>query len=255
VGTRGSQLYDEIGVGYAERRRPDPRIARAIVAALGPAGGAASSVVNVGAGAGSYEPEDRPITAVEISREMIGQRTPGSAPVVQASAVALPFGDGTFGAALAVLTLHHWPDWRAGLGEMRRVAPGRQVLLSWDPETAGFWLTEDYFPQIAEIDRCILPPVDALAEVLGPLQVHSLPIPHDCSDGFLGAWWRRPEAYLDPGVRRAISTFGKIDDVDAGLERLRRDLEDGSWQRRYGDLLDRPALEMGYRLIVAGARS
>lgn len=260
--TRGSpQLYDEIGVGYAERRQPDPRIARAIAEALGctaDTGGAGTpSVVNVGAGAGSYEPVDCRVCALEISREMIQQRPTGSAPVVQASAGAMPFATGSFAAALAVLTLHHWPDWRQGLTEMRRVAPDRQVLLSWDPEVAGFWLTEDYFPAISEIDRRILPPIRALEEVLGDFRVQPLPIAHDCSDGFLGAYWRRPEAYLDASVRSAISTFGKLEpgDVDAGLQRLRRDLDDGGWRRRYGSLLELPELDLGYRLIVAGPRA
>jgi len=240
-------LYDTIGIGYRALRRPDPRIAAAIITALGPV----SSVVNVGAGAGSYEPADRRVVAVEPSREMIGQRPAGAAPVVQASATALPFGAGAFDAALAVLTVHHWPDRARGLAELRRVARDRVVILTWLPDAAGFWLTEDYFPELVAIDRAIFPTRDEMERHLGPVELRPLPIPHDCADGFLGAYWRRPHAYLDAAVRGAISTFSKITDVEPGLERLRRDLADGTWTRRHGLLLERAELDLGYRLVVA----
>jgi SAM-dependent methyltransferase len=243
-----AELYDAIGQGYDVHRRPDPRIASAIVAALGPA----DTVVNVGAGAGSYEPRDRRVVAVEPSRAMIGQRRPGSAPVVQASATALPFRDAAFDAALAVLTVHHWPDRARGLAELTRVARG-VVMLTWDPASSGFWLVDDYFPEIAIIDRPIFPGLEELNRMLGPIDVRSVPIPHDCSDGFLGAYWRRPHAYLDAGVRGAISTFAKLGTVEAPLGRLRRDLDDGTWARRHGHLLSRAELDLGYRLIVADA--
>src|SRR6266850_1722401 len=209
-----AELYDAIGQGYDLHRRPDPRIASAIVAALGPA----DTVVNVGAGAGSYEPRDRRVVAVEPSRAMIGQRRPCSAPVVQASATALPFRDAAFDAALAVLTVHHWPDRARGLAELTRVAR-RMVILTWDPASSGFWLVDDYFPEIAIIDRPIFPGLDELTRMLGPIDVRSIPVPHDCSDGFLGAYWRRPHAYLDAGVRGAISTFAKLGTVEASLGR------------------------------------
>jgi SAM-dependent methyltransferase len=241
-----AQLYDTIGVGYRALRRPDPRIAAAIVNALGPA----ASVVNVGAGAGSYEPDDRRVVAVEPSREMIRQRPAGAAPVVQASATALPFRAGAFDAALAVLTVHHRPDRARGLAELRRVARDRVVILTWEPDAAGFWLVEDYFPELA-IDRAIFPSLDEMRRTLGPIEVHPLPIPHDCTDGFLGAYWRRPHAYLEAAVRGAISTFSKLDDVDPGLARLRNDLENGTWTRRHGPLLTRSDLDLGYRLVVA----
>ena len=243
-------LYDAIGVGYDAYRRPDPRIAAAVERALGEA----ESVVNVGAGAGSYEPADRRVVAVEPALAMIRQRPPASAPVVQASATDLPFGDGAFAAALAVLTVHHWADRARGLAELARVARGRVVSLTWDPATLGFWLTEDYFPSILTIDRPIFPTVDELREVLGEIEVVPLPVPHDCTDGFLGAYWRRPHAYLDAGVRLAISTFSKIGDVGPGLARLRRDLENGAWARRHGDILARSELDLGYRLVVARGR-
>jgi SAM-dependent methyltransferase len=244
-------LYDRIGVGYRAHRRPDPRIAAAILGALGDA----RSIVNVGAGAGSYEPPDRAVTAVEPSREMIRQRPPGSARVLQASATALPFADDAFDAALAVLTVHHWPDRARGLAELRRVARQRVVVLTWDPGAAGFWLVADYFPELVAIDRGIFPTLEEMERALGPAEVRPLPVPHDCVDGFLGAYWRRPHAYLDPAVRAAISTFSKVRDVETGLARLRSDLADGSWAGRHGHLLERAELDLGYRLVVAGRRA
>jgi len=241
-----TQLYDQIGVGYRDFRRPDPRIATAIVRALGQA----DTVVNVGAGAGSYEPADRSVVAVEPSMTMIRQRRVGSAPAVQASATDLPFRDATFGAALAVLTVHHWPDRARGLDELARVVRGRVVIVTWDPATSGFWLVDDYFPEIVEMDRPIFPSIEELRRASGPIDVLPLPIPHDCVDGFLGAYWRRPHAYLDPGVRGAISTFSKISTLESGLARLRHDLEDGTWTRRYGDLLGRSEIDLGYRLVI-----
>ena len=242
-----TQLYDAIGVGYRDFRRPDPRLETAIIRALNPA----ETVVNVGAGAGSYEPSDRSVVAVEPAMTMIRQRRPGSAPVVQASATELPFRDDGFAAALAILTVHHWPDQARGLDEMARVARRRVVVVTWDPSTSGFWLTDDYFPEIFEIDRPLFPSIEDFRRALGRVEVHPLPVPHDCVDGFLGAYWRRPHAYLDAGVRSAISTFAKLHDLGRGLDRLRRDLEDGSWTRRYGDLLDQPEIDLGYRIVVA----
>jgi SAM-dependent methyltransferase len=240
-------LYDRIGVGYSAYRRPDPRIAARIADALGPA----RSLVNVGAGAGSYEPADRVVAAVEPSAEMVRQRPPSAAPAVRASAGRLPFRARAFDAALAVLTIHHWPDWRAGVAEMRRVARGRVVILTWDPDHPGFWLVQDYFPEILRIDRVILPRLAEIERVLGPCTVRPVPIPADCSDGFLGAYWRRPEAYLDAGARGAISTFARVRSLDAGLARLRADLADGTWHRRHAALLAMPEIDIGYRLVIA----
>lgn len=241
-----TQLYDEIGIGYRSYRRPDPRLADAILRALGDA----ETVVNVGAGTGSYEPTDRPVVAVEPSQAMILQRPQDGAPVVQASAVNLPFRDAAFAAALAILTVHHWPDRRQGLRELARVAARRLVIVTWDPAYRGFWLVEDYFPGIAEVDRQILPSIEEIQGVLGEAEVRPLRVPHDCTDGFLGAYWRRPHAYLDAGIRSAISTFSKIRGVDAGLARLRTDLDDGTWERRYGSLLGESEIDLGYRLVV-----
>jgi SAM-dependent methyltransferase len=241
------QLYDTIGVGYGSYRRPDPRIAAAIMRALGEL----APIVNVGAGTGSYEPADRPVVAVEPAMTMIRQRQARTIPVVQASATHLPFRDGAFAAALAVLTVHHWPDRMRGLAEFARVARHRLVIATYDPAAAGFWLIEDYFPAIREIDRLSMPSLEEFRRALGPVDVRALPIPHDCTDGFLGAYWRRPYAYLDPGVRRAISAFAKIPHIDTGLTRLRADLANGTWARRYGHLLHQEALDLGYRLVIA----
>lgn len=238
--------YDDIGRGYTGYRRPDPRIARAIHAALGDA----RSVVDVGAGTGSYEPSDREVVAVEPSSVMIAQRPRGAAPAVQCSAERLPFGDGAFDAAMAILTVHHWTDLRGGLSEMRRVARDRVVILTWDPAHPGFWLVRDYFPDLIDIDRRIFPGLAELGEHLGGAEVIPVPIPHDCVDGFLGAYWRRPEAYLDEGARAAISTFARIGDVIPRIERLAADLEDGQWICRNAEILGLEELDLGYRLVV-----
>jgi SAM-dependent methyltransferase len=239
-----STPYDAIGQNYAQRRRADPRIAALIEAALGEA----QSVINVGAGAGSYEPRDRVVQAVEPSATMIAQRHAGAAPCVQASAEALPFDDKSFDAAMAILTIHHWSDWRAGLRELKRVARQRIVLLTFDVEASDFWLTRDYFPALAELDRAIMPPLDALAGELGAYSATIVPVPHACVDGFLGAYWRRPEVYLDRRARQSMSSFAKIDAED-GLQRLAADLDSGAWRARNADILALSALDVGYRLL------
>ena len=214
--------------------------------------GDARTVLNVGAGAGSYEPPDREVTALEPSAEMIRQRPEGAAPAVQGSAEALPFDDGAFDAAMAVLTVHHWTDRAGGLREMRRVARDRVVVLTFDPSCRAAWLL-DYFPEIAAADEAIMPSMDSYADVLGPVDVRSVPVPHDCTDGFLHAFWRRPHAYLDPAVRAGMSSFHALGNAAPGLARLRADLEDGTWEARHGHLLGREALDVGYRLVVAHA--
>jgi SAM-dependent methyltransferase len=239
-------LYDTIGRGYRNYRRPDPRIGATIIAALGDA----RSVVNVGAGAGSYEPRDRDVIAVEPSAAMIAQRPPDAAEARQASADALPFAGKSFDAAMAILTVHHWPDQARGLREMKRVARKRCVILTWDVPETEFWLTRDYFPQILEKDKKTFS-LDPYRAVFGEIGVHAVPVPHDCSDGFLCAYWRRPEMYLDPGARRSISSFVTLGDVSQVLARLRRDLDDGSWMRKNGHLMNETELDLGYRLVVA----
>ncbi|HYH81350.1 MAG TPA: class I SAM-dependent methyltransferase [Longimicrobium sp.] len=240
-------LYDTIGRGYAAHRRPDPRIAARIEAALGDA----ASVLNVGAGTGSYEPAGRRVAAVEPSAVMAGQRAAGAAPVVRAWAEALPFRNGSFDAAMGVLTLHHWRDWRRGVAEMRRVAPGRVVLLTWDPDSFGTWLTDEYFPEVLPADRAIVPTLPDLIGALDAADVLPVPIPADCTDGFLAAYWRRPAAYLEPAVRAAISVFARIPDPTPALARLAADLADGTWERRWGTHLPADELDVGYRLVVS----
>lgn len=268
--------YDEIGRTYSGLRRSDVRIARLVEAALGDA----KSVVNVGAGTGSYEPADREVVAVEPSAVMIAQRPAGAASVVQASAESLPFEDDAFDAALAVLTIHHWRDMRAGLSEMCRVARHRVVVLTWVPVEPDFWLTRDYVPELRELDVRIFPGIAELGGILGgsgagerakergeerrgkraEIDVVPVPIPHDCVDGFLGAYWRRPAAYLDEGIRAGISSFTRIDGVPARMERLRDDLTSGAWARKNAGILELEELDLGYRLVVCrfeqgGARS
>ena len=241
-----SALYDTIGLNYAELRTPDPRIAAVITRALGDA----REILNVGAGAGSYEPVDRKVTAVEPSIEMIRKRSPSAARVVQTTADDLPFEDGRFDASMAILTVHHWPDKEAGLREMRRVTRGRIVLLTFDPSCRP-WLTE-YQPALAALDEAQMPAMAEYERWLGPVHVSPVLVPHDCTDGFLYAYWRRPEAYLDARIRSGISSFWKIDNVDAGLESLRQDLASGEWDRRYSELRKLSEYDAGYRLVVAG---
>lgn len=240
------EIYDSIGHGYGARRRPDPRIAEPIERALH----GCESVVNVGAGAGSYEPRDRKVVAVEPSMVMIRQRPPEAAPAVRATATALPLADGSVDAALAVLTIHHWPDVPRGLAELRRVARETVAVLTFDTSVGGFWLT-DYFPEILEIDRLSMPALESVAEQLDATRIVDVPIPHDCSDGLLGAYWRRPDAYLDPDIRGAMSVFSQVADVEPGLRRLRADLASGAWHRQHGGLMRRSELDLGYRLVVA----
>jgi len=228
-------------------RREDPRIGARIRAALGDA----RSVVNVGAGTGAYEPADLAVTAVEPSEVMIAQRPEGAAPVVRAFAEELPFEDASFDAAMVVLSDHHWRDHERGLSELRRVAR-RVVLFTWEPASAlETWVVRDYFPCFVEL----IPDGYRLAmtiERLGGGREEVVPIPHDCLDGFFHAYWRRPEAYLDPEVRAGISAFALMDQrcVREGLARLERDLASGEWARRNAELLELDELDGGYRLVV-----
>ena len=212
--------------------------------------GDARTVLNVGAGAGSYEPMRREVTALEPSAAMIRQRPHGAARVVQGRAEALPFPDGSFDASMAVLTVHHWADRGRGLAEMRRVTRGPVVILTYDPAFPGFWLF-DYLPELRILDEEQMPPMDAYARHLGPVSISPVPIPNDCADGFLSAYWRRPAAYLDPKVRAAMSSFWALGDVSEPLARLEQDLESGAWERLYPDLLALDACDCGYRLVVA----
>jgi SAM-dependent methyltransferase len=242
--------YDRIGRGYALSRRPDPRVGRHILDALGDAG----TVVNVGAGAGSYEPHHLRVTAVEPSIEMIAQRSHDAAPVVRAMAERLPFRDNSFDASLAVLTIHHWRNLGEGLAEMRRVARRRVVILTWDVAAGdSFWLTAHYFPEITAFDSTRFRPIGEMVETLGGARVVRVPIPRDCQDGFLAAFWARPEEYLNRTRRAAMSGFAQMPTkaIKEGLQRLAGDLQSGAWDRRFGKLRTKESFDAGYRLLVA----
>lgn len=241
-------LYDSIGVGYTAARRTDPRWLLPILNALGDA----RFVLDVGSGTGSYEPSDRQVLAVEPSAEMVRQRPPGIAPVVRAVAESLPVRSRSVDAALAVLTVHHWTNWRQGLAELRRVAPLR-VVLAYDTRLhAEYWFVREYVPEIAalELGR---PSADAIAEELGASTVIPMPVPWDFTDGVFPAYWRRPEAYLSPSVRHTCSAFAQAPSsaVSRGLARLADDLTTGRWHESHQDLLALDEWDAGFRLVVS----
>jgi len=246
----GAQLYDAIGSAYPATRRTELRIAARVWDALGDA----RTVLNVGAGTGSYEPPDREVTAVEPSAVMRAQRPVGAAPCVAAAAENLPFEDQSFDAAMAFSTVHHWQDPIAGLREMRRVAR-RVVVFTYDASDINwrerFWLTRDYLPEVAEL----LADWPSLAELTHAIGGRAEPvlIPWDCADGFFEAYWRRPEAYLDEHVRRAVSVWTRVgpEAEQRAVNRLHDDLSSGRWVERNRDLLALDAAELGLRLLVA----
>ena len=231
---------------------PDPWIAEQIVAALGPV----RKVVSFGPGAGCYEPDGARIVAVQPKG---GATLPPGAIVdelVVANAESLPFRDRSFDAALSVLALHHCNDPEAAVSEMARVAD-RVVVLTWDPRAAGrWWWLGEYFTGLDEVDESRFPPVQTLRARLNPCRVLRVPIPHDCRDGFLGAYWRRPHAYLDAQVRAAITAFAdpRLGDVHEGVTRLAGDLANGRWLARWGALLAMERCDLGYRLLVTPTR-
>ena len=240
-------VYERIGRRYASTRRADPRIAAAIRAALGDA----ESVVNVGAGAGSYEPTDLRVIPVEPSATMIRQRPPELPEALVGVAEELPVESQSVDAALAVLTVHHWRDRPRAFAELRRVARRRAVVFTHDP-VAGFGWLERYFPALRTRSARSYPRLEEF-EALGAVSIEAVPVPADCADGFTAAFWRRPEAYLDAAVRANMSTFALLEPqvVDAGVERLARDLRSGAWQRRHGRLLELDELDVGYRLVIS----
>ncbi len=245
--------YDQLGRGYSEVRQPDPRIAARIEAALGDA----RTVLNVGAGTGSYEPADRDLTAVEPSEVMIAQRGLSAAAVIQATAEDLPFEDDSFDAAMAIITIQHWADPAAGLAEMTRVSRGRVVVLTFDgPALAEMWMVRDYVPRLLEIHTELMPSIAELVAALPGARVVPVPIPRLCTDGFFCALWDRPELHLDPAIRRGSSVWQLMGAAEAaqaerGLEALRTDLESGAWDERHGHLRSTPELDLGLRLVVS----
>jgi SAM-dependent methyltransferase len=243
-------VYDDIGRGYAGRRRPDPRIARLVAEALGDA----RLVLNVGAGAGSYEPHGSEVVALDLSATMLAQRPSGAGPSVLGTALRLPFPDDSFDAVMAVLTVHHWDDRLAGYAELRRVAR-RQVVLTYEPAVHNrMWLVAEYLPEIAALDEhrpgfCTA----EVAEGLGGGHITTVAVPHGCTDGFIMAFWGRPEAFLDPATRRATSGFSMLEPevVERSMTRLAADLASGAWDRRHGHLRHQAEYDAGLRLVVA----
>ncbi|HEX3758234.1 MAG TPA: methyltransferase domain-containing protein [Kofleriaceae bacterium] len=244
--------YDAIGHGYARTRREDPRLRARIHAALGDA----RTVVNVGAGAGSYEPVDRHVVAIEPSDVMAAQRPRALAPALRGTADQLPLRDGAVDAAMAILTIHHWDELRErGVREMRRVARGPVVILTYDAEASGeMWLAKDYWPELAALDRAIFPPPAQLAAWLGgEVEIQPVPLPRDCQDWMLGSFWAHPERVLDPAARAATSGFARMAPaiVDRIVAAVGRDLADGTWDARHGALRALDAYDAGLRLVVA----
>jgi SAM-dependent methyltransferase len=247
--------YDAIGCGYAATRREDPGIAALIHEALGDA----RAVVNVGAGAGSYEPRDRDVIPIEPSEVMIAQRDPGLPQAVRAGAYPLPLADRSVDAAMAILTVHHWDeDQERGVHELRRVARGPVVILTFDPEVAALmWLIADYFPEIVELDRRTCPPPETLASWLGgAAQIRVVPISRDTPDWSLGSFWAHPERVLDPEARASTSGFARMppDVVERVVEAVGRDLHDGTWDARHGHLRELDEYDAGLRLVVDDQR-
>lgn len=241
--------YDTKGAGYALQRRPDSRIAAMVHAALGDA----RTVLNVGAGAGSYEPADRYVVAVEPSAAMRAQRPAGAVPALDATAERLPFDDDSFDAAMATVTVHQWSDTERGLSELRRVARGPVVVLTFDGDALDLlWLAE-YAPELIAAERRRYPAIDAVAAAIGrTCDVLPVPIPLDCVDGFTEAYYGRPEKFLDPGVRAAQSAWGFVDEdaIDRSVQRLRADLDSGAWDARHGRLRGQPEFIGSLRLLV-----
>jgi SAM-dependent methyltransferase len=244
--------YDTIGHRYATTRREDPGIRERLREALA----SARTVVNVGAGAGSYEPSDRHVIAIEPSDTMAVQRPRTLAPAIRASAGDLPLRDRSVDAAMTVLSLHHWDDEQErGVRELRRVAAGRVVILTYDPRVSGeMWLMKDYFPEVAELDSRIFPLPERIVEWLGgKVTVTPLLIARDTPDWHLGSFWAHPERVLDDGARGATSGFARAepDVVARVVEAVRRDLQDGSWDKRHGHLRSLSEYDGGLRLVVA----
>jgi len=241
-------LYDDLGRTYAATRRADPRFAARINAELGDA----ASVINIGAGTGSYEPPET-VLAIEPSKTMIRQRSPAAPPAVQAVAERLPVRDNCVDAALAVLTIHHWTDLEAGIAEMRRVARHRVVILTCDSVklSSEFWLLAEYLPEAGRADPGMAVPIERLMTLLDEPVVTPLPVPHDCADGFGAAYWQRPEAYLDPAIQSGISLLARAGQatLEHGLRRLAADLDSGRWYDQHADLLDLDELDLGYCLV------
>jgi SAM-dependent methyltransferase len=241
--------YEQYGRTYAQHRRADPRIAARIHAALGDA----RTVLNVGAGTGSYEPHDRWVLAVEPSAVMRAQRAPDAAPAIAARAEALPFDDGSVDAAMACLTIHHWNRPAAGLAELRRVARGPVVVFTFELDAMPTWQRELLHEALA-IERPRFPAIADVAAVLGGrARVEHVPTPGDCVDGFIEAFWRRPEALLDPETRSAQSVWALLGEAMESriVDRLSDALTSGRWDAEHGALRQQDSFPGSLRLVIS----
>jgi SAM-dependent methyltransferase len=244
--------YERHGRTYAQHRRADPRIAARIHAALGDA----RTVLNVGAGAGSYEPHDRWVLAVEPSATMRAQRPAGAAPAIAASAEALPLDDGAVDAAMACVTIHHWDPPEAGLAELRRVSRGPVVVFTFELEGLPAW-QQEFLREGLVKERPRFPAIEDIAAALGGnTRVERIPTPGDCLDGFFEAFWRRPEGLLDPAVRGAQSMWALLEpEVELRMvERLAAALDTGAWDAEHGHLREQESFDGALRLVISEAR-
>lgn len=243
-------IYNTIGRQYSAKRKPDRRLADLILSPIADL----ETILNVGAGAGSYEPKGKTLVALDPSWEMISQRPNNAAPCVCGVVESLPFLNNSFEGAMVLLTLHHWHDLDRGLKELKRVISKRLVIHTWDPAAAEqYWLINNYLPEICALDSQRFLPMEELRAKFSSTRVIEVPIPFDCSDGFMGAYWRRPEAYFDEKVKKGISSFQQIPQfaLEKGLSKLRADLDSGHWRKHYADIMEKEELDLGYRLIVA----
>lgn len=239
-------MYDIIGRTYSQGRHTDPSIAKRLWSQLD----LSKTILNLGAGTGNYEPGDASLLAIEPSRVMVQQRQ-SVHPVIQASSEQLPLASQSIDQAMTVLSMHHWTDRETAFAEIRRVCRERFVMLTWDPEAEPFWLTRDYFPHMLRVDRHKFPTMAQLAREFPGLEVHTLEIPADCEDGFLAAYWCRPQAYLDSAVRECISSFTNLPGMEKGLCTLEKDLKSGHWYQKNANILQMGSYDAGYRLAIA----
>jgi SAM-dependent methyltransferase len=244
------QDYNRQAQNYGQIRQEDRRIQAVIDLALG----CARTVLNIGAGTGSYEPKDRYVLALEPSLTMRAQRRSGMAPAMIGTASEIPFDDDTFDASMAMLTVHHWPDLAKGLGEMARVTAGPRIVMSFDPDAhTDFWMF-DYVPEMAVVERARYPAISKIVEGLGGVvEVLTLPVARDCTDRFQVALYARPEEFLIEAVRRSQSAWNFL---EAGVEarfvqQLGHDLETGVWDVKYGHLRHQDTIDCQLRLIVS----
>jgi SAM-dependent methyltransferase len=243
--------YDKYGKTYGSFRKTDPRIAAYVDRAIGEA----QTVLNVGAGAGSYEPEDKYVISVEPSKTMRLQRAEkNKVPAVIGNAENLPFDDDTFDASMAMVTIHHWENMEKGLQELRRVSKDKVIVMTFDPDALDIYWNVNYFPEVVNAERARYPSVKFIVDVLGGnCEVITIPIPIDCVDGFQEAFYGRPEAFLDKEIRKNQSAWGFVSEEEElrGVQMLKEELESGEWERKYGKFRTQPFFEGALRLIVA----